>query len=116
MTFEQRGGAIGMLTTGISARDIARHFQCRESTISPLPNRFQQTGNVTGVKARLSLNEHSTDVTELLSLLLYCICNNITLGFSNIRMPDHTLRGIPRTFYALKHHCVAVACKITGSL
>ena len=46
MTFEQREIAIGMLTAGMSARDIARHFQCQESTISRLLNRFQQTGNV----------------------------------------------------------------------
>ena len=45
-TFEQRERAIGMLTAGISARDIAWHFQCHESTISRLLNRFQQTGNI----------------------------------------------------------------------
>ena len=33
MTFEQRETAIGMLTAGMSARDVARHFQ--------LLNRFQ---------------------------------------------------------------------------
>ena len=41
MTFEQRERAIGLLTAGMSARDVARH----ESTISRLLNRFQQTGN-----------------------------------------------------------------------
>ena len=46
MTFEQRERAIGMLTAGTSARDVARHFQRHESTISRLLNRFQQTGNV----------------------------------------------------------------------
>ena len=46
MTFEQLERAIGMLTAGMSTRDIARHFQCHESTISRLLNRFQQTGNV----------------------------------------------------------------------
>ena len=46
MTFEQRGRAIGMLTAGMSARDVARHFQCHGSTISRLLNRFQQTRNV----------------------------------------------------------------------
>ena len=46
MTFEQRERAIGMLTAGMSARDVARHFQRHESTISQLLNRFQQTGNV----------------------------------------------------------------------
>ena len=30
----------------MSAKDVARHFQCHESTISRLLNRFQQTGNV----------------------------------------------------------------------
>ena len=44
--FEQRERAIGMLTTGMSARDIALHFQRNESTISRLLNRFQQPGNV----------------------------------------------------------------------
>ena len=46
MTFEQRERAIGMLTAGMSARDVARHSQRHESTISRLMNRFQQTGNV----------------------------------------------------------------------
>ena len=46
MTFEQRERAIGMLTAGISARDVARHFQRHESTISRLLNKFQQTANV----------------------------------------------------------------------
>ena len=46
MTVEQRKRAIGMLTAGMSARDVARHFQRLESTISLLLNRFQQTGNV----------------------------------------------------------------------
>ena len=46
MTFEQGKRAIGMLTAGMSARDVAQHFQCHESTISRLLNRFQKTGNV----------------------------------------------------------------------
>ena len=46
MTFEQRWKGIGMLTAGMSARDITRHFQRHESTISRLQTRFQQTGNV----------------------------------------------------------------------
>ena len=46
MTFEQRERVIGMLTTDMSAWDIAQHFQRHESTISQLLNRFQQTGNV----------------------------------------------------------------------
>ena len=46
MTFEQRERTIGMLTSGMSARDVAQHFQRHESTISRLLNRFQQTGNV----------------------------------------------------------------------
>ena len=32
--FEQCERAIWMLTTGMSARDVAGHFQCHESTIS----------------------------------------------------------------------------------
>ena len=46
MTFEQRERAIGMLTAGMSARDVASHFQRHESTISRLLNRFQQTEDV----------------------------------------------------------------------
>ena len=34
MTFEQRERAISMPTAGMSARDVARHFQLHESTIS----------------------------------------------------------------------------------
>ena len=45
MTFEQRERDISMLTAGMSARDVARHFQRHESTVSRLLNRFQQTGN-----------------------------------------------------------------------
>ena len=46
MMFEQRERAIGMLTAGMSARDVAWHFQRYKSTISRLLNRFRQTGNV----------------------------------------------------------------------
>ena len=46
MTFEHCERAIGMLSAGMSARDVARHFQYHELTISRLLNRFQQTGNV----------------------------------------------------------------------
>ena len=46
MTFEQRERAIGMLTAGMSERDVAWHLQRHESTISRLLNRFKQTGNV----------------------------------------------------------------------
>ena len=46
MTFEQRERAIDMLTAGMSARDVARHFQRHESTMRRQLNRFQQTWNV----------------------------------------------------------------------
>ena len=46
MTFEQRERTIGMLTAGMSARDVARHFQRHESTTSRPLTRFQQIGNV----------------------------------------------------------------------
>ena len=46
MTFEQRERAIGMPTAYMSARDVARHFQRHEWTISRPMNRFQQIGNV----------------------------------------------------------------------
>ena len=158
MTFEQRERAISMLTPGMSARDVARHFQCHETTISRLLNRFQQTGNfadrprsgrprtttprgdrflTTSSRhnrflsirklGRLLRNATGTRVRDrtvrnrlhaarlkacrpyvgipltrrnLSSLLLYRICNNITLGFSNMIMPVHTMRGIPGTSYA----------------
>ena len=45
MTFEQRDRAIGMLTAGMLARDVALHFKCHKSTIGRLLTRFQQTGN-----------------------------------------------------------------------
>ena len=44
------------------------------------------------IESMSSLHWHSNDVTELSSLLLYRICNNITLGFSNMIMPVHTVR------------------------
>ena len=34
MMFEQHERAIGMLTAGMSARDVAGHFKCHESTVS----------------------------------------------------------------------------------
>ena len=46
MTFEQHERATGMPTAGMSARDVTRHFERHESTISRLLNRFQQTGSV----------------------------------------------------------------------
>ena len=46
MTFEQHERAISMLIAGMSARDVAQHFQCLKLTISQLLNRFQQTRNV----------------------------------------------------------------------
>ena len=46
MTFEQRERTIGMITAGMSARDVAQYFQRHDSTISLLLNRFQQIGNV----------------------------------------------------------------------
>ena len=46
ITFEQLERAIGRLTAGMSERDVARHFQRYESTISRLVNRFQKTGTV----------------------------------------------------------------------
>ena len=45
MTFEQRERTIGMLTAGMSARDVASHFQRHEST-NQLLKKFQQTGHV----------------------------------------------------------------------
>ena len=52
MTFKQREKAIGMLTAGMSARDVARHFQRHESTINRLLNRFLPTGNVKSGRPR----------------------------------------------------------------
>ena len=44
MAFKQLERAIGMLTAGMLASDVAQHFHRHESTISRLLNRFQQTG------------------------------------------------------------------------
>lgn len=46
MTLEQCQRAMGMLTAGMSARNVARHFNVHESTISRLKTRFRQTGAV----------------------------------------------------------------------
>ena len=46
MTFVQRERAIGMLTAGMSARDVARNVQRHKSTISRQLNRYQKTGKV----------------------------------------------------------------------
>ena len=46
MPFEQRERAIGMLTAGMSARDVALYFQRQKSTVSRLLDKFQETGNV----------------------------------------------------------------------
>lgn len=46
MTLEERQRAIGMLQAGMPARDVARHFNRHESTISRLRSRFQVTGAV----------------------------------------------------------------------
>lgn len=40
----ERERALGMLTGGMSHREIARHFQCHHTTIMRLQQRFQQTG------------------------------------------------------------------------
>ena len=44
MTFEQREWAIGMLTAGMSARDVARHFKRHESTIMDYWTDFSKLG------------------------------------------------------------------------
>ena len=46
LTFEQRERAVGMLTAGMSAIDVTRHFKLHDSTISRVLNRFQQNRNV----------------------------------------------------------------------
>ena len=44
--FEQRERAIGTLTAGMSAKDIVRHFQRHESTISQLLKQHAQTSSL----------------------------------------------------------------------
>lgn len=46
MTLDQRNMAIGMLTAGRKNKDVARHFQVSESSISRLRAKFRQTGSV----------------------------------------------------------------------
>ena len=62
MMFEQLEKAIGMLTAGMSARDVAWHFQRHKSTISQLLNWFQQTGNV--ADRPRSGRQHKTTLQE----------------------------------------------------
>lgn len=45
-TLEKRQRAVDMFMAGILARDVARHFNRDESTISRLRQLLQQTGNV----------------------------------------------------------------------
>ena len=100
MTFEQRERAIDMLTADMSARDITRHFQRHESTISRLLNRFQQTGNVpnrprSGRPRKSPLREDRFLTTSsrrnrlLSSRKLGCLVRNAT----GTRVCDRTVRN-----------------------
>ena len=100
MTFEQCERAIGMLTAGKSARDVARHFQRHESTIGRLLNRFQQTGNVadrprsgrprkTTPREDLFLTTSSRRNRFLSSQELSCLLRNAT----GTRVCDRTVRN-----------------------
>ena len=92
---------IGMLTAGMSARDVARHFQRNESTICQLLNRFQQTGNVvdrprSGRRRKTMLREDPFLTTSsrhngfLSSWKLGCLLRNAT----GTRVCDRTVRNM----------------------
>ena len=100
MTFEQRERAIGKLTADMSARDVARHFQRHDSTISRLLNRFQQTGNVADrpdqadrVKPRRGKNRFLTTSSRrsrfISSQKLGILLRNVT----GTRVCDRTVRN-----------------------
>ena len=91
MTFERRKGAIDMLTAGMSARDVARHFQRHESTISRLLNRFQQTGNV--ADRPRSGRPRKTTLQEDRFLTTSSRCNRFLIS-GNL---DHLLRNATGT-------------------
>ena len=55
MMFEQCERAIGMLTAGMSERDVAWHFQHHESTISQLLNRFSKLGTCRPTQTRQTM-------------------------------------------------------------
>ena len=73
MTLKQCERAICMLTTSMSARDIAWHFQRHESMICRLLNRFQQTGNV--ADPPISGRPRKTTLREDLFLTTSSRCN-----------------------------------------
>ena len=96
----QRERAIGMLTAGMSARDVVRYFQRHESTLNRLLNRFQQTGNVadrprSGRQRKTTPRENQFLTTSsrcnrfLFSRKLGCLLRNAT----GTRVCDGTVRN-----------------------
>ena len=71
MTFKQRETAIGMLTACMSARDVARHFQRHESTVSRLLKRLgtsrtdpDQTDRVKPCRGKTVFSQLHLDATD----------------------------------------------------
>ena len=69
LTLDQRNMAIGMLTAGMKNKEIARHFQVSESTISRLRTKFHQTDSVkdlprTGRPRKTTRREYNCIVTS----------------------------------------------------
>ena len=91
MMFEQCERAISMHTAGMSARDVAWHFQHHESTICRPLNRFQQTGNV--VDQPRSGRPHKTTQRENHFLMTSSRCNR----FLSSRKLGHLLRNATGT-------------------
>ena len=130
MTFEQRDRAIGILTAGMSARDIARHFQRHESTISRQLNRFQQSGKVanrpkSGRPRKTTLREDRflTTSSRRNRFLSSRKLNRLLRNATGIRVCDRTVRnrlhaarlkacrpyvGIPQT----RRNCRAYCCTV----
>ena len=106
MTFKQLERAIRMFTAGMSEREVARHFQRHESTISRLLNRFQRTGNVADRPrssrqrktkpredrfSRLHLNEIDFFLVESISFAEECNCHK---GLRKDSQEEATRRSI----------------------
>ena len=100
MTSEQCERAIGILTSGMSGRDLARHFQRHKLTIGQLLDRFQQTGNFadrprSGRPRKPTLQEDHFLTTSsrrnrfLSSRKLGCLLRNAT----GTRVCDRTVRN-----------------------
>ena len=93
MTFEQRERAIGMLTAGMSARDVARHFQSHESTISRLLNRFQQTDPYQAGRVKLRRGETVFSRLYLGAIDFFLVEGRLPRNATGTRVCDKAVRN-----------------------